>query len=649
MHESHDVVPKRHANKWAEHATQPYDESESTTLGSMNNTLGNASLKSDSSTLWFKKDKPNKDALPSTQAYDEESTQGPERAEITVIVTAPTQAYEEPAEDAGPKDAAATQAYDEPSSEVKHKDISATLAYDEESDVPMRDVNATLAYEEPSSPVKAADNNATQAYEEPASPVKAADNNATQAYEEPASPMKTVDNNATQAYEEPASPPKLIEVNATLAYEEDKSAEDNNNNATQAYEEPSSPKLPDNNNNNATQAYEEQSSPKLTDNNNNNNATQAYEEPVQPADTHNNATQAYEEPASPVKAVDHNATQAYDEPEHNPPVTPSKTTKVVTFAEVSVTQVYEESASPMREDMDTNNATLPIIEQHSPPEIDHNATLPIAEHDSPESNEPHTDKMEIDRPETTHKREDEEPSSLFHDSHPRDRHSQPVNPETRHSDSSDTQGPAQSKVTVSASSKITTSIVESTLDNEATLMIVDSTEIKNNESLEATLRLPSTPPLHASADSLSDEAVESMPSDLWFIKHKGMNAIPIRALAQLCCQIKHQRRQQTNHPPQSTRTLVLNKLLHRTATNKTSCQHRNTTPISTLRAKQPCRRKSRTTTIPTLQQNHHPNPELKAAPLCASHYLRHVHELKLNPKKACKRIQRPIRTSTHLH
>jgi hypothetical protein len=461
-HESREVVPKRRASKWeADHATQPYEESETTTLGSLNNTAGNASLKSDSSTLWFKKDKP-KEELASTQAYDEEATQGPDRSEIKVIVTAPTQAYDDSVDEGKHKDEAATQAYDEHSSDARPKDSNATQVY-EEIDVPMKDISATLAYEEPSSPVK------------------------------------LVDNNATQAYEEPSSPPKQVDNNATLAYDEDnESAKDkNNNNATQAYDD-DKPEG-DNINANATQAYEEPPSPvKLSEGNN------ANEEELKPAD--DNATQAYEE-ANNSKLMSH---------------TP-KGNKVVKFAEA--TQVYEEPSSPKLEDI--NNATLPIAEPNSPV-IDNNATLPVVEFDIPESPEKqHDEKMEIDNPESSNKQEDEESSSLFHDSHQRDKHAQShtrVNHETRHSDSSDTQGPqsntTQSKVTVASSSKITTSIVETTVDNEATLMIVDSTEIKNNESMEATLQLPSTPPVRASADSLSDEAVESMPSDLWFIKHK---------------------------------------------------------------------------------------------------------------------------------
>jgi hypothetical protein len=462
-HESREVVPKRRASKWeADHATQPYEESETTTLGSLNNTAGNASLKSDSSTLWFKKDK-LKEELARTHAYDEEATQGPDRSEIKVIVTAPTQAYDDSVDEGKHKDEAATQAYDEHSSDARPKDSNATQVY-EEIDVPMKDISATLAYEEPSSPVK------------------------------------LVDNNATQAYEEPSSPPKQVDNNATLAYDEDnESAKDkNNNNATQAYDD-DNPEG-DNINANATQAYEEPPSPvKLSEGNN------ANEEELKPAD--DNATQAYEE-ANNSKLMSH---------------TP-KGNKVVKFAEA--TQVYEEPSSPKLEDI--NNATLPIAEPNSPV-IDNNATLPVVEFDIPESPEKqHDEKMEIDNPESSNKQEDEESSSLFHDSHQRDKHAQShtrVNHETRHSDSSDTQGPqsntTQSKVTVASSSKITTSIVETTVDNEATLMIVDSTEIKNNESMEATLQLPSTPPVRASADSLSDEAVESMPSDLWFIKHKG--------------------------------------------------------------------------------------------------------------------------------
>jgi hypothetical protein len=496
-HESREVVPKRRASKWeADHATQPYEESETTTLGSLNNTAGNASLKSDSSTLWFKKDK-LKEELARTHAYDEEATQGPDRSEIKVIVTAPTQAYDDSVDEGKHKDEAATQAYDEHSSDARPKDSNATQVY-EEIDVPMKDISATLVYEEPSSPVKI-DNNATQAYEMPSSPVKTVDNNATQAYEEPSSPVKLVDNNATQAYEEPSSLPKQVDNNATLAYDEDnESAKDkNNNNATQAYED-DKPEG-DNINANATQAYEEPPSPvKLSEGNN------ANEEELKPAD--DNATQAYEE-AYNSKLMSH---------------TP-KGNKVVKFAEA--TQVYEEPSSPKLEDI--NNATLPIAEPNSPV-IDNNATLPVVEFDIPESPEKqHDEKMAVDNPESSNKQEDEEPSSLFHESHQRDLYAQShkhVNHETRHSDSSDTQGPqsnaTRSKVTVASSSKIT-SIVETTVDNEATLMIVDSTEIKNNESMEATLQLPSTPPVRASADSLSDEAVESMPSDLWFIKHKG--------------------------------------------------------------------------------------------------------------------------------
>lgn len=505
LHESHDVVPKRRASKWgADHATQPYEESD-TTLGSLNNTAGNASLKSDSSTLWFKKDKPAEE-MANTQAYDEdqEATQGPDRSEIKVIVTAPTQAYDDSVGEDKHKDEAATQAYDEISSDAKPKDGNATQAYD--VDVPMKDVNATLAYEEPSSPVKPLDNatqaydeplntnvsnnNATQVYDEPTSP-KAPDNNATQAYEEPLSPVKVVDNNATQAYEEPLSPQKLD--NATLAYEDNDEIEEEKNNATQAYDDDKPAEI--------------------------NNATQAYDEPCIPMDDSNTKVIPIHEDI--IRPEDNeNATQAYEEPKKSEFVSPTKSNKVVKFAEA--TQVYEEPSSPKPEDI--NNTTLPIAEPNSPI-IDNNATLPIVEFDSPEPTEKQRDeKMEIDNLGVSDKQEDEEPSNLFHDSNNLNQPLQPqtrVNPETRHSDSSDTQGPPQSKVTVTSSSTITTSIVDTTVDNEATLMIVDSAEIKNNESMEATLQLPSTPPAHVSPDSQSDEGVESMPSDLWFIKHKG--------------------------------------------------------------------------------------------------------------------------------